>query len=159
MILDFIEFRDRTHGLGFYDTFQDVMDLAELSEDGTTIKVNRGHLVRAGIWRDGVFVDIRSRARCGTWLKKILGWLRIKPSVGCNCNQYAKEMDQRGPAWCRDNNREIRKRLREAAKNSGIPYFMPVAWVLIHLAIRCAEYESWRFRCQHGDTGQKIGEL
>jgi hypothetical protein len=51
----------------------------------------------------------------GTELKKLLRSYGVRPSAGCKCNARAREMDERGVEWCRQNIATIIGWLKEEA--------------------------------------------
>jgi hypothetical protein len=75
----------------------------------------------------------------GSELKKLLSWLRISAESGCNCEEHAAEMDQRGTQWCRDNIATIVGWLKAAAAKRRIIFNRPAAYALVRLAIMRAE--------------------
>lgn len=78
----------------------------------------------------------------GSELKKLLGWLGIKPTANCQCNARARDMDLRGPDWCESNQGEILAWLREEAGRRGLPFVEIAAKSLVRLAIRRARAEA-----------------
>jgi len=75
----------------------------------------------------------------GTELKKLLGRVGIKATANCSCNRRAREMDERGAAWCRENIDTISGWLAEQASRRGLPYSATLGKQIILLAIRAAE--------------------
>jgi hypothetical protein len=75
----------------------------------------------------------------GTELKQLLAFFWIKGEDGCGCASKAKEMDDNGPEWCRENIQTIEGWMREAAEKRKLPFSGFVARRLIRLAIRRAE--------------------
>ncbi len=75
----------------------------------------------------------------GSELKKLLSWLRISSESGCNCEEHAAEMDQRGTQWCRENIATIVGWLKAAAAQRRIIFNRPAAYALVRLAIMRAE--------------------
>lgn len=78
----------------------------------------------------------------GSRLKTLLGWLFIRPKAGCACNDRAREMDARGPQWCRDNLETIVGWLREEAENRSLPFIEFAARRLVIQAIEWADAQS-----------------
>jgi hypothetical protein len=80
-------------------------------------------------------------ARClaGTELKKLLGRIGIRATDSCPCNKRAREMDERGCPWCRENIDTISGWLEEQAKARHLPYSHMLGKKLISMAISAAE--------------------
>jgi hypothetical protein len=60
----------------------------------------------------------------------------ITSKPGCKCNRRAKEMDQRGIQWCRDNVDLISSWLAEEAGKRKLLYANAAGKAVIALAIR-----------------------
>lgn len=151
MRLNFTEFRDRTDSVGLHDTFQEVMALATNRDwAADTFEIDDETFKALGITVEGEFIDIRLRPRPGTMLKKILGWLGLKPHKGCRCDRYARAMDAYGAWWCVCNVGQIYIWLREGAERSEIKFWAFPAVVLILLAIFCSVVASNACLCTHG---------
>jgi hypothetical protein len=75
----------------------------------------------------------------GTELKKLLGKIGITASPTCSCNARARQMDERGIQWCRDNLDEIAGWLAEEAKKRNLPFVRFAGKKLVQLAISRAE--------------------
>ena len=52
----------------------------------------------------------------GTYLHWLLAGWGITPDLACGCQEKAQEMDERGPAWCRDHLETIVAWLLEPAR-------------------------------------------
>ena len=76
----------------------------------------------------------------GTELKKLLGRVGIKASPTCSCNRRAREMDEHGIQWCRENIDLIAGDwLAGEAKKRKLPYSVFAGKKLVQLAIALAE--------------------
>lgn len=56
----------------------------------------------------------------GTELAKIFSWFWYHKKPGCNCQQYAQEMDKNGIEWCKGNLPTIIQWIHEGAKAQGV---------------------------------------
>jgi len=74
----------------------------------------------------------------GAELKSLLGYVGIKATPSCPCNQRAKVMNERGCDWCEENIDTISGWLEEEAKKRSLPYVHAAGRMLIRLAIRRA---------------------
>lgn len=76
----------------------------------------------------------------GTELKKLLGRIGIKATPTCSCNRRAREMDEHGIQWCRENLDLIAGEwLAGEAKKRKLPYSEFAGRKLVQLAIALAE--------------------
>lgn len=71
----------------------------------------------------------------GKKLEDILKFLLIRPGSNCGCQEKARTMDLMGPDWVRANKDTVLGWLRAAARERGIPFFEPIARVLIDKAV------------------------
>ena len=78
----------------------------------------------------------------GTELKKLLGRIGIKATSNCSCNARAREMDEKGVEWVRENVELVSGWLADQAKNRGLPYSAFVGKQLIALACSRAEKKA-----------------
>jgi len=78
----------------------------------------------------------------GTELKKLLKLIGITASPTCACNARAKEMNERGIQWCKDNIDTIALWLKEEAERRNLPFFLYGAKKLIKIAIYRAEKDQ-----------------
>jgi hypothetical protein len=78
----------------------------------------------------------------GTELKALLGKLGIQASENCKCNRRAREMDERGTQWCRDNLDAVLDWLAEESRNRKIPFVRQAARIVVKMAIRNAEKKN-----------------
>lgn len=72
----------------------------------------------------------------GTILHQTLGRIGLRPKPGCACIQHMKEMDRRGPDWCKKNQKLIVSWMHEEAKRRHLPFNNAVASALVSRAIR-----------------------
>lgn len=63
----------------------------------------------------------------GGELKRLLSRLGFEATETCSCNKYAKQMDENGPEWCRDNVETIVGWLRKEWTKKGDSGFAGVA--------------------------------
>jgi len=75
----------------------------------------------------------------GTELAKLLALLGFKASAGCGCKKRAREMDERGTQWVRENESTVVGWLREEAGKRKLPFLPYAAKVIIRRACRNAE--------------------
>ena len=81
-----------------------------------------------------------SESGAGTELKKLLGRIGITASPTCSCNRRAREMNERGIQWCRENLDLIAGDwLAGEAKKRNLPYSVFAGKKLVQLAIALAE--------------------
>lgn len=78
----------------------------------------------------------------GTEMKALLAKVGITATPTCSCNQRAKEMDDKGVQWCKDNEELILSWLKEEAAKRGLPFISLAAKLLIRRAIRNAEKKA-----------------
>lgn len=71
----------------------------------------------------------------GRALTEALARLGISYTPGCSCADRAKTMDSWGPDVCEQRLDEIVGWLREEAEKRGLPFFAPVARLLVKRAI------------------------
>lgn len=71
----------------------------------------------------------------GTQLKRLLGWLKIVPTRGCRCNQWAALMDLRGCDWCEANVKTIIGWMRKEAVKRYLPFADVVGHRVVKIAI------------------------
>lgn len=84
----------------------------------------------------------------GREMEMLLKKFFLKPTGDCNCTERAKQMNDMGPEWCRENMALISSWLAEAARDKGLPYFEAVGRMAIERAI--FNWESRRL----SDPGQ-----
>ena len=78
----------------------------------------------------------------GTELKKLLAMFGISSSDNCACNQRAREMNDKGIAWCQDNLSVIVGWLQEEASKRRLPFSHIAASLLVKRAISNAKKAS-----------------
>ena len=83
--------------------------------------------------------DLDTQEGAGTELKKLLGMFGIKSTKNCSCNAKAKQMNERGIEWCKENKDTITSWLEEEAKKRNLPFSRFVARKIINFAISRAE--------------------
>ncbi len=81
-------------------------------------------------------------AGTGTELKTLLRRFGIRATGSCQCEKYAKLMDQRGPEWCSKNIEFLIDVLEESAEQRGLPFARFVGKKLIQIAIIKARKRS-----------------
>ena len=121
----FLEDRARERGY----TMEQVMPCV-VSQDGDEWTVDETHPAYPRI--KGV----------GGKLKAILGWFFIRSTPGCQCEDRARIMDERGPQWCRDNLETIVGWLKEEANRRGLPFVEFVARQAVLQAIAWTDAQS-----------------
>lgn len=87
-------------------------------------------------------VRVLSSGGVGTELKALLAKLGITTTPTCQCNKRAKEMDDRGVQWCRENEELILSWLKEESDRRGLPFVALAAKMLIRRAVRNAEKKA-----------------
>lgn len=75
----------------------------------------------------------------GTELKKLLAKIGIHSTATCSCNARAQLMDEKGAAWCRENETAIIGWLREEATKRALPFVDLAGKLLLRRAIALAE--------------------
>lgn len=88
----------------------------------------------------------KAREGPGTELKRILGWLHIKPTEDCQCEAHAAEMNKNGPEWCEENIDAIVGWMEQEAQKRCLLFVRPVAAGLVKLAIRRARRKARKHR-------------
>lgn len=78
----------------------------------------------------------------GTELKALLAKVGITATPDCSCNKRAKEMDDNGVQWCRENEELILSWLKEESDRRGLPFVALAAKMLIRRAVRNAEKKA-----------------
>jgi hypothetical protein len=100
---------------------------------------------------DSTFIDVEGRGAfayvplavhdrpgVGTELKRLLARLGIQVTEHCQCHERARQMDERGVDWCRDNIAMIVGWLKEEAAARSLPFVDRAARWLVRKAIQRA---------------------
>lgn len=74
----------------------------------------------------------------GAELHRLLGFLGITDSVGCDCGGHINEMNRQGPDWCEENEEQIVGWLRKSAEKRGLPFVEFLARKLIRMSVKRA---------------------
>ena len=74
----------------------------------------------------------------GTEIKKILSRFGIVATANCSCNKNAKLADQWGPDECEKRADEIIGWMQVEATKRRLPFFIPIARMILRRAIRAA---------------------
>ncbi len=102
-------------------------------------------------------------AGVGTHAKAILGSWRIVPGDNCNCESFAAEWDNRGPAWCRANFDGCVTVFQKEANARGwamgsVAAFGGAAWVLTR-AIEAAEADAARLTVDEAAFESRVADV
>lgn len=84
----------------------------------------------------------------GTHLARILSLFIQSPSKSCKCRARANHMNAMGNDWCEQNIETIVEWLKEEASARGLPFFSPVARMLVRRAIANARKEASRGKAE-----------
>ena len=71
----------------------------------------------------------------GTRLERMLKRLNVELPADCSCRARIDIMNSNGPAWCRDNKREIVGWMKEDADRRGVQFVQFAARALVERAI------------------------
>lgn len=74
----------------------------------------------------------------GTELKRLLKMIGITAKPGCQCNQRAKVMDERGCDWCEENIETICEWIKEESSKRGMLFVKSAVKLMVRHAIRRA---------------------
>lgn len=104
------------------------------TDDAAAVDQAYGHLRRA-------VRKASPKGQClaGAELTKIIAWLGFEYTPDCPCEKHARQMDNKGCKWCRENLDTIVGWLKVEAKKQKLPFSKFIARRIVLVAIRRAE--------------------
>lgn len=81
-------------------------------------------------------------AKPGTALKELYALMGFRYGKHCTCKKVQKEMDEKGPEWCRENLDTIVESIQQEARRRGIPFLPSLCKFSVKVAIRVSEMRA-----------------